>query len=636
MDAIRFSGLASGMDTQSIVDSMMKAERMPLDRLNQKKQTLEWQRDDYRDMNKLLKEFDTYIFDNIYRQSKMLSKTVTSSNNSLVSATASSSSANMSYTISDVKLATAANRISGVISDKDNGKKLDPTKSLWSQRGELKNKTDWEWQQEKVTDEFTVPENSNGKFQLSKGAIADKSIDAPDEVAISITNDKGEIVKKYKNADIIIGTIPEEKDRVEGKVYVDGNTGEMAFKDSLAAGHKVKVEYESNYLEFGIKTYDQKGDEQLRTFKFDGTTSLNDMFKKINQGNAGVNLFYDSYGDKVVATRTETGKLNPSGTQIDFVNIKREEDGKITETGDNLFFKNVLGLADTTETSGENAEFVFNGLKMERPSNTFTISDVTFTLNKESASGGEYSTIGIKNNTEDSVKVIKEFVQKYNELIEKVNGKVNEEKYRTFTPLTDEQKAAMKEKEIEQWEEKAKSGLLRRDSILSSSLESMRLDLYSDVVSNDKTMTDKNYNQLAEIGITTSKNYLERGKLEIDEDKLKAALEDNPEAVFQLFMADGSSTDTSQMGLARRVRKTISTTMQKIEEKAGNTFKTEDNYTMGKNLKKLNTDIKNLEARLKVKEERYWNQFNSMEKMMQQLNNQSSQLLAQLGVTSQS
>lgn len=632
MNSIRFSGLASGMDTQSIVESMMKAERMPLDRLNQKKQTLEWQRDDYRDINKLLKEFDTYIFDNIYRQSKMLSKSVTSSNGGLVTATASSSAANMSYTISDVKLATAANRISGEISDKANGKKLDPTKSLWSQQENFASKIGGEWQQETREDNFIVPEKSNGKFYLSKGAISDD----PSEVKISITNANGDI-ETIDSSDIEIGS----ENSGTKKVFIDENTGEVTFnnKGDLAAGQQIKVEYESNYLEFGIKTYDQNGEEQLRTFKFDGTTSLNNMFTKINQGNAGVNFFYDSYKDAVVATRTETGALSSKDDPdkyMDFVKIKRDDQGNITESTKSEFFVTVLGLdaSNTSITNGKNATFKLNGLETERPSNTFTISDVTFTLNKNSENG-ESSTIGIKNNTEESVKVIKEFVQKYNELIDKINGKVNEERYRAFTPLTDEQKAAMKDREIEQWEEKAKSGLLRRDSMLTAGLSQMRLDLYAEVVANDQTMTDKKYNQLAEIGITTSKDFKERGKLEINDDKLKAALDDNPEAVYQLFMADGSSTDTSQMGLARRIRKTISSTMQKIEDKAGNTFRTEENYSMGKNLKKLKEDIKKFEERLKVKEERYWNQFNSMEKMMQQLNNQSNYLLAQLGMATQ-
>ena len=182
----------------------------------------------------------------------------------------------------------------------------------------------------------------------------------------------------------------------------------------------------------------------------------------------------------------------------------------------------------------------------------------------------------------------------------------------------------MSEKEVELWEEKAKSGLLKRDPLLTSGLNKMRNSLYASVTVNDKTKTIEKYNQLAEIGITTSKDYLERGKLEINEDKLKAEIEDNPEAVYQLFMADGPTTD--QQGLARRLRTDISDTMKQIEEKAGNTFKTEYNYTIGKDMLRIDDNIESMEYRLKQIEDRYWSQYNAMEKAIQKLNNQSSQL----------
>ena len=64
VSTMRISGLASGMDIDKLVSDLMKAERMPLDKLKQKKQILEWQRDDYRSMNTLLQDLDSYIFNN--------------------------------------------------------------------------------------------------------------------------------------------------------------------------------------------------------------------------------------------------------------------------------------------------------------------------------------------------------------------------------------------------------------------------------------------------------------------------------------------------------------------------------------------------------------------------------------------
>ena len=78
----------------------------------------------------------------------------------------------------------------------------------------------------------------------------------------------------------------------------------------------------------------------------------------------------------------------------------------------------------------------------------------------------------------DSSKVfenVKNFITKYNELIDKIQTKTSEERYRNYTPLTDAQREQLSDKQQEQWEEKAKSGLLRNDSILTNLLTKMRI-----------------------------------------------------------------------------------------------------------------------------------------------------------------
>jgi flagellar hook-associated protein 2 len=116
------------------------------------------------------------------------------------------------------------------------------------------------------------------------------------------------------------------------------------------------------------------------------------------------------------------------------------------------------------------------------------------------------------------METIVKFVDKYNEVIGKIKGELDEKRYRDYQPLTKEQRETMEEKEIELWEERAKSGTLRGDSILSGSLNKMRMDLYAPVSGL------QGVSQLAQIGIKTSSNYLEGGKLIIDPDKLKQAI----------------------------------------------------------------------------------------------------------------
>lgn len=107
---MRIGGLASGMDIDTMVKDLMKAERIPLDKLKQKKQVLEWQRDDYRSMNTLLlnfrSELTTMRLSSTYR-----ARGTTSTAESKVTATASSAASLASYTIKVDKLATAATKV---------------------------------------------------------------------------------------------------------------------------------------------------------------------------------------------------------------------------------------------------------------------------------------------------------------------------------------------------------------------------------------------------------------------------------------------------------------------------------------------------------------------------------------------
>ncbi|MEI2364452.1 flagellar filament capping protein FliD [Niallia circulans] len=609
VNSIKFTGLASGLDTQSIVDSLMKVQRMPLDKLKQQKQILEWQRDNYRTMNAKLKEFDTFIFEGVFKQANMMKRTAVSSNKDIVSVSANANAGNVSYNISNVTMATSARVESASTSEKLSiskglDEKIDPTKSLLSQQSKL-SQSGIAWNGDSYTQKIT-----GGGTELYLSGTSLSNLSGGTESGKLDVYDSNNNLKKSYTIELISGDVPATKN--PDTVYIDPATGRVVFGEPLAEDSTFELTGTKNsYLEFDVETTNEDGSKNKQSFKFEGATSLNTMFSKINSSNVGVSLFYDSGTDKVVAQRTATGNLNTNGDEIVF-------SGK-----NKAFFTDTLKLLSENEIDGTDAKFTINGLETTRKSNTFIMNDVTFNLNKNTTAG-ESVNVNIQTDTDSIFDTIKSFVDKYNETIGAVNTELTAERYSGFQPLTDEEKAAMSEKEIEQWEEKAKSGLLKRDSILTTGLNKMRNSLYASVTVNDTTKTIEKYNQLAEIGITTSKDYLERGKLEINEDKLKAAIEDNPEAVYQLFMADGPTTD--QQGLARRLRTDISDTMKQIEEKAGNTFKTEYNYTIGKDMLRIDDNIESMEYRLKQIEDRYWSQYNAMEKAIQKLNNQSSQL----------
>lgn len=250
------------------------------------------------------------------------------------------------------------------------------------------------------------------------------------------------------------------------------------------------------------------------------------------------------------------------------------------------------------------------------------------------------STVQLTATTDSNAMVekITEFVTKYNELIAEINTKVKEPVFRSYAPLTDEQKAELEEEEIKKWEEKSKSGLLRSDSVLTKGLSSLRSNFMASV----SGLGDSTIDALAEIGITTTKNYNDGGQLVIDGEKLRAAITKNADQVASIFtkagekkevIEDGKSVtkmDHATSGIIDRIRDSIASIRKNIEVKAGRETSTMDSYTIGKNMKYVDNRIETWKDKLKNIEDRYWKQYSAMETAINKANQQSALFMQQL------
>ncbi len=219
------------------------------------------------------------------------------------------------------------------------------------------------------------------------------------------------------------------------------------------------------------------------------------------------------------------------------------------------------------------------------------------------------------------VEKVKEFVNLYNELVGELNRLLREEVYRDFPPLTQEQKDAMSDKEIELWEEKAKSGLLRSDSLLSSILSEMRMALGAAVERSGGAVS------LRQMGITTGAWY-EYGRLYLDENKLRSALTEDPDAVRELFTQQGGEGKTA--GIARRLTEVLDRGMQRITDTAGKATIPYDQSYLGNRIREYESRLEAMEERLRRFEEAQWRKFTAMEKALGQLYAQSDWLYQQL------
>lgn len=232
-------------------------------------------------------------------------------------------------------------------------------------------------------------------------------------------------------------------------------------------------------------------------------------------------------------------------------------------------------------------------------------------------------------NVDDIMAKIKEFVTTYNGFIKDLNDQTKETKYRDYKPLTSEQREDMSENEIKLWEEKAKSGLLRGDTLIREGLSGMRSLVYQ-----SNPDIDSKYNTLFSIGITTSKNYNDGGTLEIDETKLRKVLEEDPDAVEKLFknsegkkddIVDGKTVDTR--GYLEKLRESMKSFEINIEKKAGRSTMTDAQYAIGTNLIDTESRISTWKRKLEDIESRYWKQFTAMEQAINKANQQSSMFM---------
>jgi hypothetical protein len=277
---------------------------------------------------------------------------------------------------------------------------------------------------------------------------------------------------------------------------------------------------------------------------------------------------------------------------------------------------------DTKTNSAQPLEYPWNDELLPALEGSFMVDGVEcktgYQLLKERVE--EFTLeITMKEDATSLLEPIKKFVEDYNAMMDLMNGLVKEKVYRDFPPLSDEQKNEMSEKEIEKWEEKAKSGVLRGDRTLQSIATKLQTTLSG--------LSVEGFS-LYSLGITSA-GYQENGKLKIDEKKLTKALETNGAEIRALF--------TSENGLGSEINNIINEAVKtsgpkgqrgSLIEMAGlPSTRSDTENSIHDTIERTNKIIETLKTRLTAEESRLWKSFTAMENAIQQLNVQSSILM---------
>lgn len=482
----RISGLASGMDIDAMVKKLMTAERVPLDKLNQQKQLMEWKRENYRESSTKVVSFLQDKLGVLSRTASMNPQKVTVTGNSEALTASASTSASGVLDISVINLATAARSVSD---------------SSWSEKA----------------------------------------------------------------------------------------SSELAFADGAA-----------RTVQVGGATIDVDANETIESF-----------VKKINENSkTGVTALYDAKSGLSLTSKT-------TGSQAFNIDSQISSEFKLSST------------------NGTDALLKVNGLEVKKSSNNFAINGIDITLK---TAGGAATRIEATKDTDKIVENIQSFVDAYNDVLATLNGKVSEERYKKYTPLTTEQKAAMSDDEVKLWTTKAKSGMLRNDPILQDTLSEMRNAMIQGVDIGRVDADGKNKPlMMSELGITTG-TYDTKGKLILDADKLRAAVEKDPDVVSNFFGKQDPSTVltnkyTQQDGVLAKLKKISNTSLQRMTDTAGTSKVSKEltasflsTSTMGEQLSSLDRRISDMTSRLTMIETNYYKKFTAMETAISKYNNTSSSL----------
>lgn len=574
----------SGLDIESLVKMGMMNKQNQYDKMYQTQLKQTWVKEAYNTVYTDVKAFKESM-STFKMQSNMSAMQATSSNNDVVSVTANGAAAAMNHKITVEQVASNAYLMTA------NGQKIGRANTTASNSAYLKD-------------------------VLFSGDATKTTVDGQTSYLVKNATTGG--VDTFKGSDVAIS--------------IEVQDGKDVDSDGKPVTHKVEF------------TYDQI---------FGDNKTLNDLATAFSNSGANVQGGYDTVNDSFSLYNKTSGADNKIGLKA--TNETSKEllnklhlaiyDGQNNTLGSAITFETDKMNADAT---GTNAKATIDGKTYESDTNKLNVANVIYNFNGVSAKNadGTYqaSTISVSQDTDKIVDNVKKFVETYNTLIDSLNTKYREEKNTDYKPLTKKQEGEMTESQIDKWNEKAKSGLLYHDNNIYSIISDMRESLYTKVDAVDTVLTDAkgnkySYNSMSSIGITSSTN---QGHITLDEEKLKKALTEDPDCVYQLFASDQDSTyisgstnknqsdtytsksDYLNTGIANRLYNSMTTNISKLESYAGTSKETDDESYLGKLITNMNTKMTSFQTLMKSYESKLYEKYDAMEVALSKLGAQLS------------
>ncbi len=676
--AIRLSGLASGLDTDSMVKELMSAHSIKKTNVEKKKTKAEWTQDKWKELNAKIYKLYTDQVSKLRLQGTYKTKAATSSNESKISVSASTSAPTGSHTVLVQQLASSQYVTSGDISGlglKSSSKLSDlipenTVINITSGKG-----ADMKTSQLVIDGNTTVSnfvtslQNAglNASFDEKQGRFFISSANSGADNAFTITTNTltGEAVDARKSVKEALGydslSAADKRTVDNALTTLDKNSGateqqitdakvalsklaekttttktEDAAKGFVSDMIKAKLEADDTIVATEDKTREKIIEEKLaEAMKSSETKEKINYFKEnglnahtiADAENAGVLSAEDvaAIGEYTEFVSTSEAAIVAKDATAQAVEAYQTVE---TNAGGNDALKaiglgNITGAAvsggmsDMTVVSAADSIITLNGAQLKGSTNSITANGLTFTV-KSTTEPNEVISLGVTSDVDGVYNTVKDFVKQYNELLKEMNTLYNAGSARGYEPLSSEEKDEMSDDEIELWEKKIKDSLLRRDATLGSIIDGMRNALNTSV-----TVDGKNYS-LASFGITTSSDYTERGLLHIYGDPDDSTYSGEEDLLKAALATDPDAVAQALSGITKNLFEEMQGKMKSTSLSSALTFYN-DKY-MASQIKDYDKSIKDWEEKLADMEDKYFKQFAAMESAMQKLNQQSTYL----------
>ena len=698
---IRMTGLTSGLDTESIVNQLMSAQRTKQTKVENKKQKLEWKQEIWKGLNTKIYGFYKDSLSKMKYSSNYATKKAAVSDSTKLTATAGTNAAAGSYKVEIKSIASAQYVTSAKLGTTKDGKTAD-TKTKLTDLGMasgtvLNLKVGNKSSALEIGDSTTIEDFTkfcsnaglNATFDTKQQRFFISSKNSGSENSFELSAGKYTIngqtaINNLNDAVGISNLTSEQKSTYDSIVYSDLASGSKISDDDKAklktlavssADAEAKSKATELYRASLEKTYTfSQTDIDAIEKKYKDVTDADEKSKKIEEAKAEkkksdieAQLATDDYKAKIAEKVTngikesdvmaagldaadaskyefesadERKNIAEGAVETAVGNYNTAIDKGITDDNSSVLEK--LGLekfdgktvfSEKTDSAGnksgmvltkaEDTEVVYNGATLKSANTSIDVAGVTLNLLGTTAAG-ETVNVTVSNDTSAVYDTIKEFITEYNSILKTMNTYYDAASASSYEVLTDDQKKAMSDDEVDKWNTKIKDSLLRRDSTLSGLMSVMKTDMMGTVTAS----IGKTYS-LANLGITTSsKNYNEGGLLHIKGDEDDDEFADSTNTLMQMLEDDPDTVKEVLSGLASNLYDSLNKKMGTTTLSSALTFY--NDKEMASQLSDYKKEISNWESKLSEMEEKYYSQFSAMETALAKLQSQQNTLSSYL------